>query len=422
MKKLFGFIIILLLVLIALIYWSVSGSDSDLKTAEIINYEEVESIDFKKHDSILIAASTLFEGGAIKKLMQGETYRKAWSTPVKFPVVYLDTLYGGMEIVEEGGGRQTHSLEIKSPDGTVYSLRSINKDPKKLIPEIAEKLGLENVIVDGLSAQHPYGAVLAAEMADIAGVLHTHPKPVFLPKQERLGKFNKKFGNRIFLLEYETKGDVNWTPYNADKILDTDGLQELKMKKGDKVSIDHKALVRARLFDLLIGDWDRHAKQWGWVMQKENGGFKAVPLAGDRDNAFFKPGGVIPEIVTNKNIKPLIRPFEKDIDFMPGLVYPFDIYFLRSVPETVFVEQAKILQTKLTDKKLEESFKVWPASISKLDKNDILTKVKNRREHLVEYAREFHKIINERDLLSKPLKGSEDLKLNEKLLKCFDCE
>ena len=45
--------------------------------------------------------------------MQGEHYRRSWEVTVLAEIVYLDTLFGGMEFVEEGGGKQTSSLEIK---------------------------------------------------------------------------------------------------------------------------------------------------------------------------------------------------------------------------------------------------------------------------------------------------------------------
>ena len=44
-------------------------------------------------------------------------------------------------------------------------------------------------------------------------------------------------------------------------------------------------LLRARLLDMLIGDWDRHDDQWRWVAFEEGKhDFKAIPR--DRDQAF----------------------------------------------------------------------------------------------------------------------------------------
>lgn len=423
MKKILSVILVFTILFIGLVYFSVWGSGEESKTSTIGDLQDMEETDFTKYDSVVIAASTLYEGNALKEMMQGKNYRSAWSTPIKVPVVFLDTLEGGMEIVEEGGGKQTHSLRLRSEDGVLYSLRSIKKDPGPLVPEFARTLGLENIVIDGISAQHPYGALAAASLSDAAGILHTDPRLVFVPKQEFLGDYNKKYGNQLFFLEYETEGEMNWTPYkNVVEIVDTEDLQELKGEMGERLQIDENKLVRARLFDLLIGDWDRHAKQWGWVLKENNGRYLAIPLPGDRDNAFFHPSGIIPGIVTNKNVQPLVRPFEKEIDYMPGLVYPFDIYFLHNTSESVFLEEAEALRQNLSDEKIEEAFKTWPTEIRKLDENEIVAKIKNRRDHLIEYATEFRKAIQDRPLLSEPLKGSEDLDLNQGLLSCFECD
>ena len=423
MKKVLIFIFIPLLLFVGLVYLSVSGGKKDSQTTSIESFQSLKEIDFRKYDSVRVAASTLYEGNGLKKVMQGENYREAWATPITVPVVFLDTLHGGMKIVKEGGGKQTHSLRLRAPNGTLYTLRGIEKDPDALIPDFARTLGIENIVADGISAQHPYGAVLAAHLAGKAGVLHTHPKIVFVPKQELLGEYNEKFGNRLFLLEYETEGKTNWTPLKEiSEIVDTEDLQELKMELGPKIRIDRRALVRVRLFDLLIGDWDRHAKQWGWVIQKKDDGLLAIPVAGDRDNAFFKPEGVLPGIITNKNVQPLVRPFEKEIDYLPGLVYPFDVYFLRNTPEKNFIEEARALQQILCDKAIEEAFKAWPPAIAALDEEEISEKIRNRRDHLVEYATAFKRAIDEREVLTEPLKGSEDLRLKPGLLNCFECE
>ncbi|MBZ9730493.1 hypothetical protein LB467_12435 [Salegentibacter sp. JZCK2] len=423
MKKLLWLVFILLIGFIGLIYFSVSSTDKEFETATIKNFQDLKNIDFRQQDSVLVAASSLYETNRLKDIMQGENYREAWAMPVKVPVLFLDTLYGGMEIVKEGGGTQTHSLRLKDKDGYLYSLRSVNKDPSTHVPEFARSLGLENIIIDAISASHPYAALLSASLSEKAGVLHTHPKVVFVPEQDFLGKkYNEKYGNRLFLLEYETEGKKNWTGYeNVDAILDTKHLQELKEKHTEKVSIDENALVRARLFDMFIGDWDRHAKQWGWVIQEKDDVFKAIPVAGDRDNAFFKLGGIIPGIISNKNIEPKVRPFEHEIDYMPGLVYPNDVYFLTNTPVEIFITEAEKLQELMTDEAIADAFKVWPKEIYELDGKEIAEKLKSRRENLVEYSKEFHRLITERELLNEPLKGSEDIEISPGLVKCFEC-
>lgn len=422
MKRILYFFIILLIIALGLLYWSTSSTDQVFKKSELINIKNINSVDFKTKDSVLVAASDLYQADEVKKLMQGEQYRKAWSTPVKVPVMYLDTLFGGVTIEKEGGGKQTHSLKLKTKNDIELTLRSVNKDPEALIPEFAKTLGLENIVVDGISAQHPYGAILVAKLAEHAKVHHTKPKLVFVPKQKVLKNYNDKYGNRLFLLEYETESKTNWTKENnVVEILDTDDLQELKLEQKEQLTVDKKVLIRARLFDLLIGDWDRHTKQWGWIVKQENEVLKAIPIAGDRDNAFFSVDGVLPTILSDKNVVPELRPFTSEIDFMPGLVYPFDQYFLINTSEELFVEQAKQLQQLLTDQVLEQSLSVWPKQIAEIDGEEIISKIKSRRDHLIEYAKQFKVEIDKKGVVNQPLKGSEDINLPEKLLQCFEC-
>ena len=422
MKRLYYILFGVFLVFIVFIYWSVSSTSKTFQTCNIANSVAIDSIDFKAHDSVLIAASTLYAADEVKALMQGNQYREVWSTPVMVPIVFLDTLYGGMTIVKEGGGKQTHSLRLKSKKGIEYTLRSVNKDPEPLIPEFAKTLGLENIVVDGISAQHPYAALVVAQLSDHANIINTNPKLVFVPKQKQLQKYNEAYGNRLYLLEFETEGDINWTHLEAiDKLVDTETLQEMKLNLRNELSIDKKALIRARLFDFIIGDWDRHAKQWGWAVQKIENKYIAIPIAGDRDNAFFNPEGLIPTVLSNEYVIPELRPFKEDIDFMEGLVYPFDRYFLIDTPEELFMSEARFLQEQLTDSVIQTSMNIWPESVAKLSEESIVKKIKHRRDDLMTYAKQFKFEIDKQGLVKTTLKGSDDIEFTVGFINCFEC-
>ncbi len=422
MKKVLGILAAILAICIILVYWSLNSKPETIQNSILVNLDTIDGIDFRKHDSVVIEATNQYKSTELKNLMQGEHYRNAWSAPIKIPVVFLDTLFGGSKIVKEGGGKQTHSLKLENPNGMLYTLRSINKNPDALVPDYAKKLGLENIVIDGISAQHPYGATVAASLSQAVGILHTFPKIVFLPKQPTLGDYNEHYGNRLYMLEHETESDINWTSHsNVVKILNTDDLQELKQTQGNRLHIDSHALVRARLFDLVIGDWDRHAKQWGWVLQEDQSGLNAIPLPVDRDNAFFNLSGIIPSLIANKNVTPEMRPFLNEIDYLPGLIQPFDVYFLSTIPESVFMEEAAFLQEALTDEAIEKALRTWPSTIYDLDAKTISEKIKSRRNDLLKYAKGFKNVLDKKPMLEQPLKGSEDLKLSPELMHCFEC-
>lgn len=419
MKKFLIFLVICLLLFFGLLYWSLSVGPSEIKISEVTEPVGLSTEDYRNMEIVEVIPTNQYKADAVKRFMQGVNYRKAWEAPVKADVFFLDSF----EILEEGGGSQTRSLDIRDRDSIIYSLRSINKDPDPLIPQLAKTLGLENIIVDGISAQHPYGAVLAASLADAAGILHTNPRIVYVPNQKAMSNY-PEYANRLYLLEYETEGEVNWTPFrNVDRIIDTDDLMELKAEMGDNLKIDSRQLVRARLFDILIGDWDRHAKQWGWVLQRQGEKITAIPLPGDRDNAFFRIDGVLPTLITNKLVQPMVRPFEKDIDHLPGYsFYPFDHYFLSTVPEEIFLQEAKALQESLTNEIIEKAIKNWPGNSVPMNSREIEENLRHRRNKLPEYALEFSRLIKKGDASDKPLKGAEDLDLPKHLQKCFECK
>lgn len=410
------------MIFVGLTYWSLSTTNKTFQTCEILGLSDLELIDFKEFDSVKVAASYLYGANEIKNVMQGDQYREAWATPITVPILYLDTLMGNIKIVKEGGGHQTHSLKLETKDGTELTLRSVSKDPSPLIPKFAKILGIENIVVDGISAQHPYAALAVAELSRSAKILNTRPKLVFVPQQKKLADYNEKFGNRLFLLEYETEGNATWLGLkNVDSLIDTDDLQKLKLKNSKNVRIDNNALVRARLFDLLIGDWDRHAKQWGWAVRNVNESIIAIPMPCDRDNAFFNLEGVLPTLISNQIFLPEVQSFEKNIDFVKGLISPFDIYFMKDIPEAIFIKEAKQLQQMLNDEVIANSFLIWPEEIQALNGNEIINKLKNRRKNLVDYAIQFKNGLDKSETLIESLKGSEDLKLTKKQMACFNC-
>ena len=423
MKKIIYIVLAVLILFIVAIYISIDSKNSRKEVSILVNIDNVEAYNFKNYDSVEVAASYLYKANQFKTFMQGEHYRRAWATPIKVPIIYLDTLGGGAEIIDVGGGKQTKSLELKAKNGINYTLRSINKNPEPLIPDIVKTLGLENIVVDGISAQHPYAAIPIAKMSESIGLLHTNPKVVFVPKQDNLGKYNDAYGNKIFLLEYEIKVKVNWTRYkNVKEIVDTDHLIEFKNKKKDSLKIDKARLIKHRLFDLIIGDWDRHAKQWGWALVNNNNSLVALPIATDRDNAFFEAEGVIPSIISQSVIVKEMQSFDKDINYMPGLVQPFDRYFLINTNVNDFVEQAEILKNELTDEVIDKALKSWPKEIQEIDAEVIKSKIISRRNNIIDYAISFKKTMDEEGIYNDwPLNGCEKININESLKNCFDC-
>lgn len=373
--------------------------------------------DLVQLDSILVSATDHYEAGIFKQWVQGSNYRAAWNTSIKVPVVLLDTVFGGLKPIKKGGGNQTRSMDLTDTLGVYYSIRSITKNPINLVPNWAWKIGIENIVTDGTSAGHPYAALVIPPLAEAVEVLHTHPRLIYLPAQSRLDSFNQLFGNRLFLLEYEPKGvNTSWTGLeNVIEIIDTKDVRE-KMEKDTSLKIDQHALVRARLLDIVVGDWDRHAKQWEWAVCKKDSQIIFRPIPTDRDNAFYGISGVIPWLINRPVFEERLRPFQKDVDYFPGLIANakyFDSFFLLNVSKSIFLAEALKMQKALTDEIIEKAIMTWPKALYDLDGAEIIDKLKSRRDKLPEYGEKFYTILQENGFIPKPAEPEIKVDLKE---------
>lgn len=86
-----------------------------------------------------------------------------------------------------------------------------------------------------------------------------------------------------------------------------------------------------------------------------------------------------------------------------------------------FLSEAEYLQNNSTNKTIDKAFEEWLANIRDLNLQEIRIKLKTRRAGINRYAKAFKRNLDNRELVPVVLKGSEDLKLDDKLSKCFDC-
>ena len=365
------------------------------KPPEIFKEKDYQSIQKNNAKSITTKATTIYDAKKFKRMWFGDHFRNEWGTDVVAPVVFLDTLKGGLTPIKKGGGFQTKSLRLEAANGKQYTLRTINKDVSKVVPPILRGTFTQSIMQDGISASHPYGAFVVPDLADAVGIYHTKPSLVYVPPQAALGKFNDDFGDKLFLFEERPSGDWSDNPDfgNSKKIIGAEDLIK-KLKKNHKSVVDQDFVLRSRLFDIVVGDWDRHDDQWRWASAKEGGKTVYRPIPRDRDQVFYRFDGILPFIVGRPFITPQFRSFDKEIDYLPGLVFnarSFDRANLNKKTKAEFIEMAKEVQANLTDEVIDNAFKAWQADIFKLNGEDIIAKLKTRRNNLVAIAEEYYK-------------------------------
>jgi hypothetical protein len=347
----------------------------------------------------------------------GQHYRDLYTRKITVPVLKIDTAYGGLEPMRMGGGMQTNSLRLNDKNGREYNIRQIKKDPIRLLQQFVfpdknlndefDDTIIEDALLDFLTAAHPFGFLVVPDLSDAIDVYHTNPKLVYIPKQKALGKFNQKHGDELYMIE--ERPEDNWMGTEGvfgnpnHDIVSTAGMIE-RLRRDEKYKLDESNYLRARLFDMLLGDWDRHEDQWRWSeIELENGDRHFKPIPRDRDQVFANfDGGFFDVLRTMTTFPKIYHPYEEDIKNLKwfnnsGL--SLDRMIIRNATKKDWLREAKYIQEHLTDEVIAKAFSKLPEEIDKEKTNKLMSTFKARLANLQKFAEEYYGLLNEISVL-----------------------
>ncbi|UTW61887.1 BamA/TamA family outer membrane protein [bacterium SCSIO 12741] len=363
--------------------------------------EELASRPVYNGTTMLLAADTSLAstGTTGERLFLGNVYRSEWSTFMEFPTFDLKTEHGGLEVKKVGGGGQTRTLRLEAANGRQYVLRSLKKWPVKAVPDIFKPTFAAQLATDQMSDAHPYGALVVPRLADAVKILHTNPTIVALPDDPLLGKYRNDFKGLLALYEERPNDEAAGEPHfgSGEEIKSTFDVLD-KLRKNNNHRIDDKFLIRNRMFDMWMGDWDRHEDQWRWVetKNKKGGGNLYRPIPRDRDQVFFTTQGLLPWLVARKSVYPIFQGFHHEVKWADALNWQarwFDRSFLNQLEWKDWEKQIHYLQKHLTDEVIDSAFAIWPDTIYNMSGPEIKSKLQSRRANMEEYGREYYEFL-----------------------------
>ncbi|WP_175538905.1 BamA/TamA family outer membrane protein [Mucilaginibacter polytrichastri] len=331
-----------------------------------------------KGDSIKIAVAPEYDSVTnFHRTLFGENYRKLWATPVNMKVFYLEKEKGGLKIVGKGGGKQTQSLQLKDSLGNDWRLRTVQKYPDRALPPDLRKTIVKDILQDEVSTSHPFSALIVPPLAQALGIPHSDPQIVYVADDPGLGKYRKDYANHVFLFE-------DRDPLDVDKSDNTEKAEK-KLEADNDNRVEQKLVLRARLLDIVIGDWDRHEDQWRWVHDKGDTGIVYTPIPRDRDKVFYTTSGIFPWVLAHQFLKSQLQPYTGDIRDVPGWNFNaryFDRYFLTQLSEADWKEQIADVQRLLTDSLIISAMKRMPGNIYRMSGGHLITELEKRRDNL----------------------------------------
>ena len=242
---------------------------------------------------------------------------------------------------------------------------------------------------DSTTANHPGVGFVVPPLAEVAGVLHTTPRYVFMPDDPALGEFRKTFGGKPGTIEEFPLPGPGGAPgfAGATEIVST--LELWKKFLAGEARADDRALLRARIFDLWIQDWDRHNKQWRWLRRGKDALFE--PLPEDRDQAFSRFSGFL--LSTARGTHPKFMNFHDSYQNFEGWMTQggeVDRWLLSAVGRAAFEETARELAARLTDQVVDDAVGRLPPEWYALDGARLVAALKKRRDGLVPAALDYY--------------------------------
>ena len=350
-----------------------------------------------KNEMVEIIPGKQYASSGFNNFFFGAHWRDIWTTPIKVPVLNLKTFAGGLTLGEKGGGLQTQSIRFYGKDGKIYKFRSINKVPTKVLEEDLRESVVADILQDQISSSNPFGALVVVPLLNAVNVLQAEPKLFVLPNDESLGNFRDEFGGMLGLIEvHPDEGDEGNDGFeDAEKVLGTYKLfHRLEEKRSEKV--DATEFLKARLMDNYIGDWDRHTDQWRWAKYQHNGKELWRPIPRDRDQAFPKYDGVFPSLaemfVLQLNHFDFEFPKARNLSWSGRVL---DRRYLSEIDKHTWDSVTAFVQNSLSDSVIKVAVNRFPQEIQKIAGDELLSKLKSRRDLLFSFSEDYYELIND---------------------------
>ena len=329
----------------------------------------------------------------LQRFVFGSNYRALWTTPIAVEALDFATEAGGLTVVRRVGGRQTKGLALKGRDGRNYTFRGIEKDASGLLPPDLAGTTAEDIVQDQMSGQHPASELVTRGLLDAVGTPCPNWRLVVLPDDPALGALRETFRGEVGMFaEYPSPvTETNPGFRGITEILNQSELYR-RLDAGAGDHIDARAFLRARLVDLMIGDWDRHERQWRWA--KFPGSDLWEPIPEDRDQAFSRYQGVA--LVIGRDRDPRFQNYGPEYPGLDGLCFNGrhqDRRLLAEPTRQDYVDAASFLSSRVTDGVIDSAVAMMPEEWRAIDGSRLAKDLKRRRDGLPLIANRFYEYM-----------------------------
>lgn len=346
-------------------------------------------------DTVVVPAGSEYRSGSFHRTMYGDLWRDLWTTPIKFPVLNLTQMDGGLVPINKEDSSETRTLLFKGSGGRIWKFRSLNKFTTVTLPADVQNSYVGNFFQEMTAAAFPAATPLLTPMMDSLGIIHSNPFLCFLLDSPILGEYREEFRNLPGTIEPFFDTELITTSQNEKALLLSTGglIKRLLTAKNEKV--DGASFLKARLFDVFVNDWNRNQEQWDWIKPVDSSVVLWTPVPKNRDKAFSRFDGVYPKLSTFMISQ--WTSFEShfpppDLATVTGKF--LDKRFLSELSRSDWDSVTNFVVSKLTDELFDTALDQIPSFSMSKSFRDLKPKLIERREKLKAFSDEYYNLIN----------------------------
>lgn len=348
---------------------------------------------------------TLKNKSNLYNFLWGTHYRHLYIMPITTQAVTLNTLSGGMQVI--GKVPDFHALLLKNKQEQLYMLKPLGGSTSfiesKFFQEIYnpnefKNTYLDEFIGDAYTIINPYTFISADYMARQSGLSSSNSHIYYIPPYSTQDTvtdgvaFQGKLVSIIDLPDLNTKKNILTT----EKLLQH--IQENKLYMANQYPY-----IRERLFDMLVGDWNKIPENWNWLSVAEGDSLLYNPMVIDRNHSFTKVDGILFKQMLKALTLSFITDYNgefKDLKKINKLGFALDMALISRSDETVWLEEARFLKKSVTDQLIEDAFRQLPAGIDTIETGHLKQKLKLRRDKLEEAAHLYYTLLQRNPVLT----------------------
>ena len=354
------------------------------------------SLSQNQTDSVTIAANQELQASGFHRFLFGSLWRDVWAAPIKVEILNLDSVAGNLIVdtmlFRTHQGIVTRSFLFKDRIGDTYIFTPINQDSASSLPEELSVLLPHDILHDQISTLNPFASLVVAPILHAAGLAFRETRLVALPDDHHTDKHRMRPGGGLGILE----GPWHLQPPTIKPLqgglFETSSMLE-SLENNLHNRVDELQYLKARLIDILLGDWDRSEDQWLWckVQISTNIIWEPVPLS--HRQAFVRLNGFVPTIADLA--LPQLEHCGQNISSVENITMTgrkLDRILLISYPKQTWDSLASWIQNRISDSVILQAISKLPIPIVDKEGNSILRLLQARRAQLPKAADEFYKL------------------------------